>query len=239
MRLQAFWVSKMNSFLDSNVLLNYIFVLDKQHIQSEEIIFRSVNYYSLHVKDEVDEAFIKKNKEYKSFIFGIDEFVNKFPDQYMINNRAVHGLITNLRPVGRFKRSQMHDAFDRLWEKFELSEAHDAFEVKSKFNKFRDEFQFLHQLRKDSLYNKMILVPNHVKKDRKIFDLIKAKNLREELLHDSDEDILFDANELAENNKELDLEFVTADQNFYKAINILMDYLSFDKCINLMEFSNS
>ena len=230
---------KLNSFLDSNVILNYIFSLEKHHVKSEEIIFNSVNYYSPHVEDEVDEVFIKKNKRYKSFVLGVDEFINKFSDQDLVNNGIVHGFIDNLRPIGKFKRHEMHEAFDRLWVKFDLDETHDAFEVKLKFNKFADNFQLLHQKRKDFLYSQMILVPNHTKKDRQISDLIKTNCLRDELLHENDEDILFDAHEFAKNNNELDLRFVTADKDFFKAINILIDYLSFDKCINLMEFSNS
>lgn len=85
----------------------------------------------------------------------------------------------------------------------------------------------------------MILIPNHVHKDEKILDIIEKENLRDGLLHNSDEEILFDANEFAKNNKDLNLKFVTADQRFFEAITILKEYLSFGDCINLMEFSSN
>lgn len=83
------------------------------------------------------------------------------------------------------------------------------------------------------------MIDNHKNKDKTILEVIEKENLREELLHNSDEEILFDANEFAKNKSDLDLKFVTADQRFFEAITILKEYLSFGDCINLMEFSSN
>ena len=85
----------------------------------------------------------------------------------------------------------------------------------------------------------MKLVPNHTKKDKVILDKIKKENLREGSLHGSDENILFDANEFACRNPNLNLSFVSADKDFLRAIGILLEYLCFDEAIDLMEFSNN
>ena len=85
----------------------------------------------------------------------------------------------------------------------------------------------------------MKIVPNHTKKDKIILDKIKQENLRSNLLHGADEEILFDANEFCKNNPDLNLKFVSADQDFLKAIDILMDFLCIDESINLVEFSNN
>jgi hypothetical protein len=56
-------------------------------------------------------------------------------------------------------------------------------------------------------------------------------------LHDEDENILFDANEFCRNNMKLNLQFVSADQDFLKVIEILKDYLCIKEYVNLMELN--
>ena len=69
--------------------------------------------------------------------------------------------------------------------------------------------------------------------------MIEKEKLKDYLLHGSDENILFDANEFCKNKPELNLKFVSADQDFLKAINILMEYLCIGDCINLLEFKQN
>lgn len=111
--------------------------------------------------------------------------------------------------------------------------------IKSNLNTFLRNFNSLNFTRKNNILNKLILIDNHKNKDKTILELIEKENLRDGLLHGSDEEILFDANEFAKNNKDLNLKFVTADQRFFEAITILKEYLSFGDCINLIEFSSN
>ena len=72
----------------------------------------------------------------------------------------------------------------------------------------------------------------------------KEKNLLSSLIDYHSDEILFGfikekIYEFCKNNKDLKLIFVSADQNFIKAIDILMEYLCFDDCVNLIEFSNN
>ena len=229
----------MNSFLDSNVILNYIFAFDKYHLESKFVIFNSINYYSQNVQKEVIESFIRKNKEYKSFLLAILNFMDKFSDYDVMNEYIIQQFISGFKSIGKFKVNDMHSVFDKIWNNLGFDDTQDVFEVKLKFDYFIKEFQFLHQFRKDAVLNALIQVPNHSKKDKNILDLIKKENLRDNLLHDKDEDILFDANEFCKNNQDLNLKFVSADQDFLKAIDILMDVLCINESINLIEFSNN
>lgn len=230
----------MNSFLDSNVIIGYIFQLDSSFDKSKELIFYSdSNFCSENVINEVNGVFKRKSSEFTEFFIKLDREISEFEDNPLVSCGEIHESITKFNDIGKLKVKDMHIAFEKLWNLFKFSENQELHIIKLMFDKFFRNYNDLNYSRKCYIFNELKLVPNHSKKDKKILDIIKKENLKDRLLHDSDEDILFDANELAENNKELDLEFVTADQNFYKAINILMDYLSFDKCINLMEFSNS
>ena len=179
-------------------------------MESKYIVFNSNNYYSFNVK-KVDKTFVRKNKEYKSFLLAIDNFLGKFSNQDVMNEYLIQKFISNFESIGKFKVKDMHLVFDKIWNNLDFDGTQDVFEVKLKFNDFNKEFQFLHQLRKDSILNGMIQVPNHTIKDKKILDLIKKENLRNTLLHGEDENILFDAIEFCKNNPELNLKFVSAD----------------------------
>ena len=54
-------------------------------------------------------------------------------------------------------------------------------------------------------------------------------------MHEEDEDILFDLNEYANRHLELDLCLVSWDDDFIKAVKILIDQLSFGKYIGRYE----
>ena len=58
----------MNSFLDSNVIIGYIFCLDPLFDLSKEFIFKSENnFYSPNVKLEVEKVHIKKGADMNRF----------------------------------------------------------------------------------------------------------------------------------------------------------------------------
>lgn len=139
----------------------------------------------------------------------------------------------------KFDVEDMRYALRIIWDKLGFDDFHDAFDVKNKFTVFQKDFQSIHNDNKKKTFDFLKIVPNHSIKDKKILDKINKENLNDELLHGSDEDILFDANEYCKNHPELNLKFVSGDQNFLKAINILMDYLCIDKCVNVWEFSNT
>lgn len=230
----------MNSFLDSNVVLGYIFCIDSLFEVSREYIFNSNNnFYSKNVKNEVNAVFSRKSFEFTNFLINLTKIMNDLKDVSLISIVEFHRFIENFDDIGRFKVNEMHTAFEKLWNFFDFGENQEVFIIKSNLNTFLRNFNSLNFTRKNNILNKLILIDNHKNKDKTILELIEKENLRDGLLHGSDEEILFDANEFAKNNKDLNLKFVTADQRFFEAITILKEYLSFGDCINLMEFSSN
>jgi len=230
----------MNHFLDSNVIIGYISCLDDLFDNSKEVIsYNEDNFYSENVKQEVNQVFGRKSDEYSKFIMKLTKKLNQFDNITLISSNEFHSYINSLNNIGHLGVSEMHITFDKMWNIFDFGENQEVMLVKFKFDEFLNELDAFNLSRKKDIFNRLILVPNHTKKDRKIMEKIKENNLREGLLHFADEEILFDANEFCKYNPELKLKFVTADQNLIKVINILMEYLCLDECINLKEFSNS
>lgn len=108
--------------------------------------------------------------------------------------------------------------------------------IKLKLNEFIQNFEGFHRLRKNNIFNQLVFVSSHTKKDKNILEKIENENLRE-YLHGADEEILFDANEYCMTNPWLNLKFVTADRDFIKAIIALQDELCIRECVDLLEFS--
>ncbi len=233
-------VISLNSFLDTNVLIGYIFSCDSLFKHSKEYIFKSKsNYYSQHVKTEMKKIYSRKNLEFEDFFLKLYFEIEQYDDMYFLSKSKIVKMIYGLDTIGKLNQRDMELSFDKIWEFFEFGENQEVMMIKLKFGDYISQFESLHNLRKNFIFKTLNLVPNHTKKDKSILDKIKKENLRDELLHAYDEDILFDANEFCKNNKDLKLIFVSADQNFIKAIDILMEYLCFDDCVNLIEFSNN
>ena len=230
----------MNHFLDSNVILSYIFTLDNNHPFAKNFLVVENYYYcSKHVNDEVCIVFKNKNSQYQSFLLKLSRHINKFNDYDLINEGDIHNIINTFQPIGKLELNEMHNALNKIWLKLKFCENHDSFDVKLKFDIFQNEFLSSNNLRKDFISNSINLVPNHTKKDKIILNKIKKENLRNMLLHGEDENILFDANEFCKNNPKLNLKFVSADEDFLKAFDILMGELCIKETINIMEFSNN
>ena len=230
----------MNYFLDSNVILSYIFTLDNNHYFANNFLATD-NYYfcSKHVNHEVCDVFRNRNSQYQLFLLKLSRYFNQFDDSELINEFSIHHMINTLKPIGKLENYEMHNVLDKIWEELDFGENQDSFDVKSKFGIFQNDFLSSNNLRKENIFNLIFQVPNHTIKEKKILDMIKKQNLRDNLLHEEDENILFDANEFCKNNRQLNLKFVSADQDFLKAIDILMRVLCIKESVNLLEFSNS
>ena len=189
--------------------------------------------------NEVEGVYFRKNFEFNKFFSQLCRKVENHDDFVFLSRADLHNYINDINDLGKLYATNMHYAFEKIWEKFEFGENQDAFMIKLKLNEFISNFEGNNNLRRDKILNELILIPNHRKKDRKILNIIDKENLREELLHEDDENILFDANEFACSNPDLNLGFVTGDEYFLKAIDILMDYLCIEECTNIRKFSNN
>lgn len=189
------------------------------------------------VKIEVEKVFLRKSSDLSRFLHDMYSEIEEYEDFKFLSRQDFCYLINYFRNNSN-RDVDINIVLEKIWNHFDFGENQEVFLIKLKLNKLINNFEGNHRLRKKFIFNNMELIPNHSEIDKKILDVIEKENLRNRFLHDSDEDILFDANEFACKNQDLDLKFVSADNNFIKAIDILIDYLCIDEGVNLFDFSN-
>ena len=227
-------------FFDSNVLIAYIYSLDPLNKAAKKAISKkNNNYYSEHVKEEVDRVSFRKDREYDKFLRKIYIFINKNDDNSFVDLSQIHDAISRFEEIGKLKPNNMHSAIEIIWDELGFDENTDAFKVKSNFNIYINNFHSRHRFCKEYCLNNMEYIPAYQNKDQIVLDKIKEKDLRENGLHSADEEILFDVHNHLQKNLDLDLMFVSGDKGFTKAISILIDVLAFDQFIYLEDFLNN
>ena len=165
MKLQRFYGDFMNHFIDSNVIIGYIFVLDYLNQKSNYYFnFNNNYYYSQNVKNEVEKVFKIKSRYYQEFLLKIIKFLNSFSDYDLIEEFDVHHEINSFENINNLNKKEMHFALNTIWNRLSFDNYHDAFEVKMVFDDFLNNFQSRHSYRKDVLFNEFNLIPNHTKK---------------------------------------------------------------------------
>ena len=98
MKLQTFSGDIVNHFIDTNVIIGYIFVLDYLNQKSHSYLQFNNNYfYSQNVKNEVEEVFKIKSRNYQEFFLRIIKFLNCFSDYDLINEINVHHKINSFK----------------------------------------------------------------------------------------------------------------------------------------------
>lgn len=125
----------MNSFLDSNVIIGYIFCLDHLFDLSKEFIFKSKNnFYSPNVKLEVEKVHIKKGADMNRFFSDLFFEIEKYDDFEFLSRQDLHYPINYFRNVDKSDVVDMHVVFDRIWNYFDFGEYQEVFLIKLKFN---------------------------------------------------------------------------------------------------------
>lgn len=91
----------MNTFCDTNVIIGYIFSLDLLNEASKKALIKeNSNYYSYHVKKEVNKTARRKNREYHKFLQKIADTINDIDDNTMINLSKIH------QSINKFKKNR-------------------------------------------------------------------------------------------------------------------------------------
>lgn len=225
---------EINCFLDTNVLIGYIFTLDTSYDMSSDLIDQNHKIYiSSHVKEETKIIFRNKNREYSEFLLKLIKRVAK-RNYFLISNETIHKTINGFEDIGKLKNKDMHNAFDKIWDKYDLSENFECEKVLGILNKFYRNLDSSQHMRKNQICNKIIEIYNHKIKDQSVLEKIEKENLRE-ILHEKDEDILFDIDQYAKKHPELDLCLVSWDDKFIEAVRILINQLSFKRYIGRYE----
>lgn len=231
----------MYNFFDSNVMIGYIYSLDPLNKVAKKAITKDgVNYYSEHVKSEVNKVVRRKNREYDSFFRRISNLINKSDDNSFVDLSQIHNAVSRFKPIGKLEVKDMHIAVEVIWQELGFDENTDAFKVKSDFDNYWDNFHSKHRNCKKHCFQFMECIPAHSQKDKTVLAQIDKKSLRrDDCLHAGDEDILFDVHEYIKQHPELDLLFVSGDEGFVRAISVLIDVLAFNKYKYLDEFLNN
>ena len=206
-----------------------IFEEDSVNRFSEKIFTRRYTYiFSTNVKDEVTIIFNEKQKDYRNFFNLLYKKLKRHNKKSPINESKLHEMIDYFGTIGKLETESMHKILKILWKTYEFDENQKTEDVLLKIKRFKKRYRSKHINSKYETFEKMEEISNHKSKDRKILERIEKENLRE-ILHDEDEDILFDLNEYASEHPELDLCLVSWDDDFIEAIKILLNQLSFKK----------
>lgn len=227
----------MNIFLDTNVIIGYIYSLDALHSSSRKAIVRkSNNYYSFHVNQEVICVSRRKDREYSKFLIELGKIFNRYGDNDFIDLSEIHIKVNQFGQIGKLEVDNMHLAVDALWQELYFDENTDAFKVKTEFNNYSQNFESKHRKCRINCLNEMTCIPAYQNKDSNVLEVIEKKSLRD-YFHGEDEDILFDVHEYLKNNPISDLTFISNDKDFIKVISKLINVLSFNRYMYLGDFS--
>lgn len=228
----------MIHFYDTNVLIGYIYSIDPlNEVSKKAIDKKNNNYYSEHVKGEVESVAFRKDREYAKFLRKVSKIINKTGDNDLIDLSEVHNAISRFKKIGELDVDNMRSAIEVIWQELGFDENTDAFKVKSNFNNYLNSFQSRHRSYRIQCFNNMGCIPAYSQKDKAVLNKIKKESLRrDDCLHEADEKILFDVHEYMKNNPNDDLLFVSGDKRFVKAISILIDVLAFNSVIYLEDF---
>lgn len=219
----------MNTFLDTNVIIGYIYSLDPLHTASQKaIIDKNTNYYSFHVNEEINCVSQRKDREYSKFLTELEKIFNRYGDNEFIDISEIHRKVKYFGKTGKLDMNNMHLAIDVIWKELDFNENTDAFIIKREFNTFYQNFESKHRRDKKNCLNGMIFIPAYHDKDPNVLKIIHKKSLRT-YFHGEDEDILFDVHDYLKNNPCPDLVLISNDKNFIKAISKLINVLSFSK----------
>lgn len=223
----------MNTFLDTNVIIGYIYSLDPLNTASQKaIVAENTNYYSFHVNEEIKEVSRRKDREYAKFLTKLEKIFNKYGDYDFIDLTEIHMKVNLFGDIGKLDVDDMHSAVNIIWEELHFDENTDAFRLKTEFNKYVGNFESKHRSLRKNCLKKMNFIPAYQNKDPNVLKVIINKSLRD-YFHSEDEDILFDVHEYLKNNTIRDLVLISNDKDFIKAISELINYLSFNKYLYL------
>ena len=228
---------KTNLFLDTNVVIGYIFCLDSVYVHSKDIFDSNNNfYYSYHVKKEIDDVYKRKDDECSKFFMLLQSKLRRFKSTDFVSLSDFHLFIDESRPINKMNIKDMHYALDFLWKLFDFGENQEVGEIKVRLRDFNVLFDKRHSNKQIEFNNLAYYVSAHKQKDVEVSKLIK-KNLLYQKLHGEDENILFDLHEFNKNNSISNMILVSWDRDFIEVVEKLIIKLSFDKyiCLNDME----
>ena len=130
-------VINMNTYLDTNVIIGYIFSLDDLNDSAELLVFNSDRiHYSENVQNEVNEVFTRKKFEFETFFSILELELKKFDDFEFLISSQLYESIGKFNDIQGMNSKDMQNSFGKLWENFNFSENQEVFSIKLKLNDF-------------------------------------------------------------------------------------------------------
>lgn len=170
-------------------------------------------YFTKHVLDECDNVINRKIHiinvilgdailfldDNHNNIFTRENFIKKFTKHYKNN------------PYKKFKIKDIEYTLTKIWDN-KCDESMEGYNLSNVLNKYKLSIKKNMDIHKQKLYQKLILIDNHIKNHEKI-----NKQLLLNKSHDEDNQIILDIYEYYLNHK-ITFIFITFDKNFYNAL---------------------
>ena len=102
----------MNAFLDTNVIIGYIFSLDDLNESSQLLVFKSDKiHYSANVQKEVNDVFSRKKFEFETFFSILELELKKFDDFEFLSSSQLHNAIGKFNDICEMDSKDMQNSF--------------------------------------------------------------------------------------------------------------------------------
>ena len=207
----------MNSFVDTNVSIAYIFSIDPLNNKSMKV-FREYNniYWSEHVKNEYKKVFNNKRKILVKFYKDLANDLK--PDNFhnfKFNDLRKH--VMRKYSDGK-KRAQILSSLKKFWDTY----VNERFPTYNSFNQAiqdcLDDLKYLVYSRKNQWETNTLLTNKRVDKY-----LYLKKKLASLNVHHPDDDIALDAHDFNLRNNIL-LDFITFDEDCYDGVSKIKEF---------------
>lgn len=225
----------MKLFLDTNVIIGFIFSLDPLNKVSNKLnLNKNVLYYSFHVKKEVNKIFNVKNYSYLQFLTKIEKEIDKYPDSNIISRETILEQIRKYDDIKSLNKKGMREAFETIWIDLGFTENQEVYVVKIKLREFINEFESKTFMNKNNICDKLKYIAKHQQKYNELNEIIDKLDIKR-YLHDEDKNILFDVHEFCEENPQIKMYFVSWDKNFINAISKLKNEIKIYDFISIKD----
>lgn len=212
----------MNSFVDTNVSIAYLFLIDPFNKKSENVFKEYDNiFWSNNVKKEFETVF--KNK-----LHILSLFYNNLKRDLKQMGHVIFSFENLIKYVDKDKRYTLKEKYNikstlsSFWDFYVNNQFSEIIEVINAVNNCLTDLSFLIYERKSEWYEKIKLTPLRTK----IYEFLHKK-LIDLNVHFPDDCIILDAHDF---NLKIDdnLDFITFDTKFYNSINMIEEF-SFNK----------
>lgn len=209
----------MDTFLDTNVPIAYLFLFEPSNSYSEKIFEEYDDiYWSSNVINEFNNRVSEKQEYILEFYYDLDIYLNEISE--LINIGMIFSYLKN-NDYGK-KENDIKSSFKYFWNSyFPYEEYIPISHMKEALKDFRRELSNkLHQRR--NFINSYLILPQE--RTYSYFNI--KKNLKNLDLHNSDIEIILDGHDVGL-NLDNPLDFITFDKLCGKGAN--MESLSFNK----------